>query len=195
MANASQGVTRDQLIWAKGAYIREETCGAALSAIINAHHALPIASVWGDGTASSSDGQFFRGGKRLNAGGDVNARYGVDPGFSFSTHVSNQHGPYHVKVISAATHEAPHVLDGLLHHGTNLNIAEHYTDTGGATDHVFALCSGSDFALECGTFRIGGLFQIEPPASYPDLSPLLGKRVGTEIIREHWDDVCVSSPP
>lgn len=37
---------------------------------------------------------------------DINARYGVDPGFSFYTHVSDQHGPYHVKVISAATHEA-----------------------------------------------------------------------------------------
>jgi TnpA family transposase len=45
-----------------------------------------------------------------------------------------------VKVISAATHEAPYVLDGLLHHGTGLAIDTHYTDTGGTTDHVFALC-------------------------------------------------------
>jgi TnpA family transposase len=44
-------------------------------------------------------------------------------------------------VISAATHEAPYVLDGLTSHGTDLKIAEHYTDTGGATDHVFALCA------------------------------------------------------
>lgn len=191
MANASQGVTRDQLIWAKDAYIREETYGAALSVIINAHHALPIASAWGDGTASSSDGQFFRGGQRLNAGGDVNGRYGVDPGFSFYTHVSNQHGPYHVKVISAATHEAPYVLDGLLHHSTDLNISEHYTDTGGATDHVFALCAmlGFRFCPRMRDFPDRRLVPIEPPASYPDLIPLLGKRVRTEIIREYWDDV------
>ncbi|ODR92242.1 hypothetical protein A8M32_06270 [Sinorhizobium alkalisoli] len=44
-------------------------------------------------------------------------------------------------MISAATHEAPYVLDGLLHHGSNLSIMEHYTDTGGATDHVFAFCA------------------------------------------------------
>lgn len=43
-------------------------------------------------------------------------------------------------MISATTSEAPHVLDGLLHHGTGLSIHEHYTDTGGATDHVFGLC-------------------------------------------------------
>ncbi|PZN93325.1 MAG: hypothetical protein DCF31_13100 [Alphaproteobacteria bacterium] len=28
-------------------------------------------------------------------------------------------------------------------HGTTLNIKEHYTDTGGATDHVFGLFEGS----------------------------------------------------
>src|SRR3546814_2421470 len=67
--------------------------------------------------------------------------YGVDHGFSFYTHVSDQRAPYHVKVISAATHEAPYVLDGLTSHGTDLRIVKHYTDTGGATDHVFALCA------------------------------------------------------
>jgi hypothetical protein len=59
MAAASQGVTRDQLIWIADAYIRPETYKAALARIINAHHALPVATIWGDGTTSSSDGQFF----------------------------------------------------------------------------------------------------------------------------------------
>jgi hypothetical protein len=141
MAEASQGVTVDQLTWTKSAYIRDETYQGALASIINAHHALPIASVWGQGTTSSSDGQFFRSGKRGAGAGDFNARYGVDPGFSFYTHVSDQNAPFNVKVITAATHEAPYVLDGLMHHGSVLAINTHYTDTGGATDHMFALCS------------------------------------------------------
>jgi TnpA family transposase len=45
MAAASQGVTRDQLIWIADAYIRPETYKAALARIINAHHALPIAAM------------------------------------------------------------------------------------------------------------------------------------------------------
>ena len=83
MAAASQGVTRDQLIWTADAYLRPETYKAALAGIIDAHHALPIAAIWGDGTTSSSDGQFFRSGKRGDTAGEVNARYGVDPGISF----------------------------------------------------------------------------------------------------------------
>ena len=67
-----------------------------------AHHALPVAFDWGDGTTSSSDRQFFRSVRR----GD------------FYTHVSDQHGPYSARLLSATGHEAPYVLDGLLHHGT-----------------------------------------------------------------------------
>jgi TnpA family transposase len=38
--------------------------------------------------------------------GDINARYGRDPGLSFYTHLSDQHGPYSIKVMSATNHEA-----------------------------------------------------------------------------------------
>ena len=94
MAAASHGVTRDKLIWTADAYIRPETYKAALARIIDAHHALPVVSTWGDGTTSSSDRQFFRSAKRGDAAGEVNARYGHDPGLGFYTHVSDQHGPY-----------------------------------------------------------------------------------------------------
>nr|WP_221211934.1 Tn3 family transposase [Sphingomonas sp. BK481] len=190
MAAASQGVTRDQLVWTKDAYVREDSYHRALSILVDAHHRLPIASTWGAGTTSSSDGQFFRGGKRM-AVGDINARYGVDPGFSFYTHVSDQHAPYNVTVISAATHEAPYVLDGLLHHGSSLKIAEHYTDTGGATDHVFALCAmlGFRFCPRLRDFPDRRLATLGPVTSYPGIGSLLGKRVKTDTIREHWGEV------
>src|SRR3546814_15766388 len=41
--------------------------------------------------------------------------------------------------IAATAGEAPYVLDGLLYQQTGLTIEEHYTDTGGASDHVFGL--------------------------------------------------------
>lgn len=191
MAAASQGVTRDQLIWTADAYIRPETYKAALARIIDAHHALPIAAIWGDGTTSSSDGQFFRSAKRGDAAGDVNARYGRDPGFSFYTHLSDQHGPYSIKVMSATSHEAPYVLDGLLHHGTQLNIGTHYTDTGGASDHVFILCTmlGIRFCPRLRDLPDRKLACIEPAGHYSGLQPLIGRRIKIDVIREHWAEV------
>lgn len=187
MAAASQGVTRDQLFWTYDAYIRDDSYRAALAVLTNAHHRLPFSRIWGDGTTYSSDGQFFRGAKR----GDINARYGVDHGFSFYTHVSDQRVSSHVKVSSAATHEAPYVLDGLTSHGTDLKIAEHYTDTGGATAHVFALCAmlGFRFCPRLRDFPDRRLAPIAPVTAYPSITPLLGKRIRTDIIGEQWDDV------
>ncbi|CAO3383320.1 Tn3 family transposase [Azospirillum argentinense] len=191
MADASQGITRDQLVWTADAYIRPETYQAALARIIDAQHRLPIAALWGGGTTSSSDGQFFRSGKRGNVAGEVNACYGVDPGFSFYSHVSDQHGPYHIQVISAATHEAPYVLDGLLHHGTSLKIDTHYVDTGGVSHHVFILCAllGFRFCPRLRDFPDRKLASIAPPGSYKELLPLLGRRIKVDVIREHWDEV------
>ena len=191
MAAASHGVTRDKLIWTADAYIRPETYKAALAKIIGAHHALPIASTWGDGTTSSSDRQFFRSAKRGDAAGEVNARYGHDPGLGFYTHVSDQHGPYSVRVMSATSHEAPYVLDGLLHHGTTLRIGTHYTDTGGASDHVFILCAmlGFRFCPRLRDLPDRKLATIEPATAYKDLGPLIGRRVKADVIREHWAEI------
>jgi TnpA family transposase len=191
MAAASRGVTRDQLIWTAGAHIRPETYKAALARIIDAHHALPIAAVWGGGTTSSSDGQFFRSGKRGAGAGEVNARYGVDPGVSFYTHVSDQHGPYNIRLMSATSHEAPYVLDGLMHHGTGLRIDTHYVDTNGASDHVFILCAmlGFRFCPRLRDFPDRKLACIEPAAAYRDLQPLLGRRIKVGVIREHWAEI------
>jgi TnpA family transposase len=191
MAAASHGVTRDKLIWTAAAYIRPETYQVALARIIDAHHALPIATIWGDGSTSSSDRQFFRSAKRGDAAGEINARYGHDPGLGFYTHVSDQHGPYSARVMSATSHEAPYVLDGLMHHGTALRIGTHYTDTGGATDHVFILCAmlGFRFCPRLRDFPERKFACIEPAAAYEDLQPLFGRRVRTDVIREHWDEV------
>jgi TnpA family transposase len=191
MAAASHGVTRDRLVWTADAYIRPETYRAALARIIDAHHALPVAAAWGDGTTSSSDRQFFRSARRGDAAGEINARYGPDPGLGFYTHVSDQHGPYSARVMSATSHEAPYVLDGLLHHGTALRIGTHFVDTGGASDHVFILCAmlGIRFCPRLRDFADRRLAALEPASAYGELAPLMGRRVKTDVVREHWGEV------
>ena len=59
MAESCQGHSLRQLAWMHDWHVREECYAAALARLIEAHRALPLARVWGDGTSSSSDGQFF----------------------------------------------------------------------------------------------------------------------------------------
>ena len=86
--------------------------------------------------------------------------------------------------------EAPHVLDGLHHHAhqTDLRIAEHYTDTAGATDHVFGLCHllGFRFAPRIKDLKERKLYAVLKPATYPLLEPLIGDTVETAVIVDQW---------
>ena len=140
MAESCPGTSLAKLSWLVAWHIRDETYSKALAEIVNYHHGVPFAAHWGEGTTSSSDGQRYRAGGRGEATGQVNLKYGNEPGVTFYTHVSDQYAPFHTKVINAAVRDATHVLDGLLYHESDLRIEEHYTDTAGFTDHVFALC-------------------------------------------------------
>ena len=136
MAGASSGVSHAQLSWASAWYLRSETYADALARIIDAHHALPFASVWGSASRTSSDGQFFASGRNA---GEINAKYGPDPGLKIYSFLSGRYGSFHSNVIGAAAGEAPFVLDGLVGNAAQFDPLVHHVDTGGVSDHVFAL--------------------------------------------------------
>jgi TnpA family transposase len=191
MAEACRGTTLRQLAWTHDWHVREDCYAAALGRIIDAHRALPLARVWGDGSTSSSDGQFFRAGGRGEALGDINARHGNEPGVAFYTHVSDQFGPFHTKVIAATASEAPHVLDGLLQHQSGLHIAEHYTDTGGATDQVFGLFAllGYRFAPRLRDLKDRRLYGFRGQDMPAALAGLVGGTIDAPHLAAHWDEV------
>ena len=187
MANASQGVTYAQLAWTQSWYLSEENYRAALAKIIEVHHAQPFAKHWGDGQASSSDGQFFRSGRRRGGAGEVNAKYGPEPGLRIYTHLSDMHGSFNTRVLSATSSEAPYVLDGLV----GRQGGEHYTDTGGATDHVFALCHllGYRFVPRMRDLQDRRLAIIGSAAGHKILEPILGRPIRIDLIQENWEDI------
>jgi len=191
MAETCRGVTLRQLAWVHDWHVREEGYAAALARLIEAHRAVPLARLWGDGTTSSSDGQYFHAGSQGGGLGDVNARHGNEPGVAFYTHVSDQFGPFHTKVIAAAASEAPHVLDGLLYHQTGLQPVEHYTDTGGATDHVFGLCAllGFRFAPRLRNIKDRRLYLLPGMTVDPTIEPLVGGTIDIGHVAAHWDEL------
>ena len=67
----------------------------------------------------------------------------------------------------------------------------HFTDTGGATDHVFALCQmlGFRFCPRLRDFSDRRMASIEAPGQYPLLKPLMGNRIKVDVIRAHWDEI------
>ena len=188
MSEACNETTWRQLSWTADWHVREECYMQALASLTNAQHRQPLADHWGDGTTSSSDAQFFRAGGRGEAGGLVNLHYGQDPGVKFYTHLSDQFGPYHTKVIAATANEAPHVLDGLLYHQSSLVINEHYTDTGGFSDHVFAMCRllGFRFAPRIRDLREKRLYLLPGMIVPPELTSMVAGAINLKVVTAHW---------
>lgn len=161
----------------------------ALARLIEAHRALLLTAAWGDGITFSSDGQFFRAGARGEAIGDVNARHGNEPGVAFYTHVSNRFRSFHTNIIAATVSEAPHMLDGLLRHGTGLRFAEHDVDTGGATGpgvRASSRCTSS--APRLLNLKDRRLYAFRGMAVPEVFAYMIGGTLDTDHLRAHWNE-------
>jgi TnpA family transposase len=191
MADSCRGASLRQLAHLHDWHISEAAYGEALGRLIDAHRAMPLAGLWGTGVSSSSDGQQFHAGGRGAAIGDINARNGNEPGVSFYTHISDQYDPFGSRVIAATAGEAPYVLDGLLYHQTGLSIEEHYTDTGGASDHVFGLMPffGYRFAPRLRDIKERRLHLLPGQEAGPLLAGMVGDPIAYDHAAAHWDEL------
>jgi TnpA family transposase len=183
------GLTK--LAWLQAWHIRDETYGAALAELVNAQFQHPFAEHWGDGSTSSSDGQNFRTGSKAESTGHINPKYGSSPGRTFYTHISDQYAPFHTKVVNVGVRDSTYVLDGLLYHESDLRIEEHYTDTAGFTDHVFALMHllGFRFAPRIRDLSDTKLYIPKSNAAYDGLKSMIGGTLNIKHVRAHWDEI------
>ncbi|WP_102981273.1 Tn3 family transposase [Chryseobacterium scophthalmum] len=191
MSEASPGTSYAKLSWLQAWHIRDETYSSALAEIINTQSAHPFSSYWGEGKTSSSDGQRFATGSYAQRTGNINLKYGSAPGVQFYTHISDQYAPFHTKVINVGVRDATYVLDGLLYHESELQIEEHYTDTSGFTDHVFALMQllGFKFAPRIRDLNDKKLFIPEASTGYSALSEHIGGTINSKKIIQNWDEI------
>ncbi|REC40944.1 Tn3 family transposase [Chryseobacterium sp. 5_R23647] len=191
MSEASPGTSYAKLSWLQAWHIRDETYSSALAEIINVQSAHPFSFYWGEGKTSSSDGQRFATGSYAQRTGNINPKYGSSPGVQFYTHISDQYAPFHTKVINVGVRDATYVLDGLLYHESDVQIEEHYTDTSGFTDHVFALMQllGFKFAPRIRDLNDKKLFIPEASTGYSALSEHIGGTINSKKIIQNWDEI------
>ncbi|PEE42546.1 Tn3 family transposase [Bacillus pseudomycoides] len=190
MAEATPGLTYKQLANVSQWRMYEDAMNKAQAVLVNFHHKLQLSSYWGDGTTSSSDGMRMQlGVSSLHA--DANPHYGTGKGATIYRFTSDQFSSYYTKIIHTNSRDAIHVLDGLLHHETDLNIEEHYTDTAGYTDQIFGLTHllGFKFAPRIRDLSDSKLFTIDKASEYPKLEAILRGQINIKVIEENYEDV------
>ena len=105
--------------------------------------------------------------------------------------MSDQYAPFSTRLINVGVRDSTYVLDGLPYHESDLRIEEHYTDTAGFTDHVFALMHllGFRFAPRIRDLKDTRLYVGRDAATYPELSAMIGGSIQIDRIRDHWDEI------
>jgi TnpA family transposase len=191
MAESSPGASYSKLSWLQAWHIRDETYSAGLADLVNAQLSHAFAGNWGDGSTSSSDGQRFRAGGRAESTGHTNLKYGIEPGKMIYTHIADNYAPFSTKMVNVGVRDSTYVLDGLLHHESDLRIEEHYTDTAGFTDHVFALMHllGFRFARRIRDLGETKLYIPGNVQEYPGLKAMIGGTLNIKHVRAHWNDI------
>jgi len=190
MAAATPELSFNQLSWLYSWHIREDTYRAARAHLVDAQSEQSLAAAWGQGKTSSSDGQRFRAGAAAARSGTINPKYGSEAGHLFYTHISDQYSPFHSQVISTNVRDATYVLDGMLGHQSQLPLQEHYTDTAGFTDHVFALMHLLGFQFAPRIRDLADKKLILPPGYVPGaLAPMCAGIINLKLIQTQWDQI------
>ena len=191
MAEATSSHDYFQLSRLSRWHIESDAINRALAMVIAAQSELPMAANWGSGITASSDGQFFSAARQGEAMNLINAKYGSEPGLKVYTHVSDQFGPFATQNIPATVNEAPYVLDGLLMNETGRKIKEQYADTGGFTDHVFAVTAllSYRFIPRIRDLPSKRLYLFDPRAAPKELRGLIGGKIREKLIIDNWPDI------
>lgn len=176
-------------------HVESDAINQALAMVIEAQSRLPMAQFWGGGVTASSDGQFFPAARQGEAMNLINAKYGSEPGLKAYTHVSDQFGPFATQNIPATVSEAPYILDGLLMNEAGRKITEQYADTGGFTDHVFAVTSllGFRFIPRIRDLPSRRLYLFDPASAPDELRSLIGGKIREGLIAQNWPGVLRSA--
>ncbi len=190
MADATPGISYHQLAHASQWRMYDDAFQRAQSILVNFQHKIPLSSYWGDGTTSSSDGMRVQiGVSSLSA--SFNPHYGTGKGAIIYRFVSDQFSSFYTKVINTNARDAVHVIDGLLHHESDLVIEEHYTDTAGYTDQVFGLAHllGFRFAPRLRDLATSKLYTIGSPKEFSNIESLIRGQINMKLICDNYDDV------
>jgi TnpA family transposase len=190
MAQSTKGISVDMLQHASRWFLRPETLKAANRVLIDYHHGLELAGAWGDGSASSSDGQRFGVQESSLLAGFYPRYFGFyDRAISVYTHVSDQFSVFAARAISCSPREAIYVLDGLLENDTILRPREHYTDTHGATEQLFGLCYllGFSFMPRLKDLADQQLYKLERGRTYGAIDGIFRGGIDAALVREQWD--------
>lgn len=194
IAAGEHGHTEEDLRYVRRRYLSAEGARSFAAAIANATFAARRERIWGAGTgAVASDSTHF-GAFDQNLFTQYHVRYG-GRGVLIYWHVDKKSMVIHSQLLSCTASEVAAMVEGAMHHRTEMDIDANYVDSHGQSEIGFGITRLLGFDLKPRLKRINHtklyLPDAELRAQIPDLVPVLARRgsIRWDLISQQYDQL------
>jgi TnpA family transposase len=192
MAGLQSGATAKDLAYVRRRYISIDALRQAIAIVTNGTLRARNPAIWGDGTtACASDSKHF-GAWDQNLTTQWHMRYG-GRGVMIYWHVEQNSLCIHSQLKSPSSSEVASMIEGVVHHCTEMEVDHQYVDSHGQSTVGFAFCRLLGFQLMPRLKAIHAQKLSRPDAGQPDvyenLQLILTKPIDWELIRQQYDQM------
>ncbi len=190
--STGEGEKHEDLRYIFQRYVHKDALRQAIAAIVNETLRIRQPHIWGNATtACASDARKFAAWDQ-NLMTEWHQRY-HGRGIMIYWHVERKSACIYSQVKSCSSSEVAAMIEGVLHHCTDVQVEKNYVDTHGQSEVGFAFCHLLGFQL---LPRLKGihqkkLYRPEKGAldAYPNLQKILTRPLNWKLIRDHYDEM------
>ena len=193
IAAGPHNVTYKELLYIRQRFIHKNALRAATRAVADATNRVRLSDIWGHGSSSCASDSTQLGSWDQNLMTEWHQRYG-GRGVMIYWHVDAKATCIHSQLKQVSSSEVASMIEGVLHHGTDLEIDRHFVDTHGQSIVGFAFCYLLNFDLMP---RFKGIARQKLVRAYPkseqaytNIEPLfVPKPINWDLIAQHYDEM------
>jgi TnpA family transposase len=173
-------------------YISADALRRAIAIVTNGTMLTRCPTIWGDGTtACASDSKHF-GAWDQNLTTQWHVRYG-GRGIMIYWHVERKSLCIHSQLKSPSSSEVASMIEGVVHHCTEMEVDRQYVDSHGQSTVAFAFCRLLGFQLLPRLKAIHSQKLSRPdvgqPDAYKNLQAVLTKPIDWGLVRRQYDQM------
>jgi TnpA family transposase len=192
MAAGQNDVTYKDLLYVRRRFITRDSMREAIAQIVNATLRARHPGIWGEGTtACAADSKQFEAWDQ-NLMTEWHVRYG-GRGVMIYWHVERHSTCIYSQLKTPSSSEVAAMIEGVLRHCTEMEVAKAYVDSHGQSDVAFAFCRLLGFHLLPRLKRIHAQRLYRPvagePDAYPGLRPVLSRPIDWGLIRRQYNEM------
>ena len=192
MAGLESGVTAKDLAYVRRRYIGVDTLRRAIAIVADGTLQARNPAIWGSATTACASDSKHYGAWDQNLTTQWHVRYG-GRGIMIYWHVERNSLCIHSQLKSPSSSEVASMIEGVIHHCTEMEVDRQYVDSHGQSTIAFAFCRLLGFQLLPRLKAIHSQTLYRPETgkagAYANLQLILGKPIDWDLVRQQYDQM------